>query len=64
MSYGCKCANDDMTPSACQFYSFRTDEFGLIEYGIFTVSFFLRYPSGGTFASDVLVGSDGVMIAV
>ena len=28
VSYGCKCANDDMTPSACQFCSFRANEFG------------------------------------
>ena len=27
-SYGCKCANDDMTPSTCQFCSFRADEHG------------------------------------
>ena len=28
VGYGCKCANDDMTPSACQFCSFRANEFG------------------------------------
>ena len=27
-AFGCKCANDDMTPSACQFCSFRANEFG------------------------------------
>ena len=28
VGYGCKCANDDMTPAACQFCSFRANEFG------------------------------------
>jgi hypothetical protein len=28
VGYGCKCANDDMTPSACQFCSFRANEHG------------------------------------
>ena len=28
VGYGCKCANADMTPSACQFCSFRANEFG------------------------------------
>ena len=28
LGYGCKCANDDMTPSACQFCSFRANEHG------------------------------------
>ena len=27
-AYGCKCANDDMTPSDCHFCSFRANEFG------------------------------------
>ena len=28
VGYGCKCANDDRTPSSCQFCSFRANEFG------------------------------------
>ena len=28
VGYGCKCANDDMTPAACHFCSFRANEFG------------------------------------
>ena len=28
VNYGCKCATDEMAPSACQFCSFRADEFG------------------------------------
>ena len=28
VNFGCKCANDDMTPSSCQFCSFPAGEFG------------------------------------